>query len=440
MYNVSVVKYEKPYESLVEAVELCGGIKDLAADSKVVIKPNLVLWHEGINFPKYGVLTTARLIQDMVKLLSDHGVIDITIIEGVVEEKKSKVSLLDQAIKGLGLDKLKDRYGVKFQDVMKSPFTKIPFNDKKLLLNTEILEADAVINMPVLKTHTQAMVSLGIKNMKGILNTSTRKIFHSPEPDADLDFYLAKFPDLVKQYLTVIDGIYTLELGPLYAGLAHRSNVIVASKDLISADKVGTKVLGIDPAKVKYLATTAKAHGRPTDLSDIEIKGNVDVETELKPHACVLAQNKSGDLPVFLEMAGVKGLRFSPLDNSICTYCTHLLNYLTTGILTAKNLKEGFDNVEILYGKRHKPTPGYKHTILAGQCQVKLNKDNPDINHCILIKGCPPNTEEFIKAYAEAGIQLRDNFLEWIETTPETVHMKRYLKKPQFDDSFFQVD
>ena len=66
MYDVAVVTYEKPFESLKKAVDLAGGLGDVSAGSKVVIKPNICVWYEGADFPKYGVLTTARLIEDMV--------------------------------------------------------------------------------------------------------------------------------------------------------------------------------------------------------------------------------------------------------------------------------------------------------------------------------------------------------------------------------------
>ena len=64
MFNVAVVKYERTYDSLRNAITLCNGFENLKKDSKVFIKPNLVVWHKNIDFPKYGVLTTARLIED----------------------------------------------------------------------------------------------------------------------------------------------------------------------------------------------------------------------------------------------------------------------------------------------------------------------------------------------------------------------------------------
>ena len=63
---VSIVKYEKPLESVRKAVELCRGLDHLPANARVFIKPNIVFWTKATNFPKYGVITTSRVVEDMV--------------------------------------------------------------------------------------------------------------------------------------------------------------------------------------------------------------------------------------------------------------------------------------------------------------------------------------------------------------------------------------
>jgi len=440
MYDVAVVKYSQPYESLKQAVELCGAIGDIRSGSKVCIKPNIVSWYEGVNFPKYGVLTTCRLIEDMVKLLREHGVTDISIIEGMVwSEQKHKPSILEIAAKGLGLDLLRDRYGVKIIDVMRGSFTKIPVADKNILVSSDILEADYIVNMPVLKTHTQTVVSLGIKNLKGLLNIASRKMFHSPDQHIDLHYYLSKLPEIIQPALTVIDGIYSLELGPMITGKAHRVDVIIASRDLISADKVGAAMLGIEPKDVPHIAFAAQAGARETDLSDVDIRGEVDSIGTLRPHKWALKQNESGDMPTYFADAGVKGIRFLAMDDSLCTYGADFIHYIIHGILTARNRNRTFDDVEILYGRIQEPTPGHKHTMLVGQCQVKSNSDHPAIIHGVKVRGCPPRKDDFVTACKEVGIKLADGFMDWMEKSPELLHGKRYQGNPEFDESFYRV-
>lgn len=438
MYDVAVVKYEKPLESLRKAVELAGGLGALSQDWKVLVKPNLCVWHDAVYFPKYGVLTTARLIEDTVILLKEHGARHIAIAEGVVEIENRRESTLQRAAKGMGLDVLAQRYDVKVVDALRGSFAKVTAGGVTFSVSRDAVDADYVIDMAVLKTHSQAMVSLGIKNLKGLLNIPSRKKCHTPVGDRDLDYHLARLPDVLSPSLTIIDGIYTLERGPSYTGRAHRSNIILASKDVISADKVGAAILGIAPQTVPYLALAAKSAGRSTDLSDVELKGEVAVETLLEPHAWEFEQNESGDLPLFFERAGIRGLRYPQADKTMCTYCADFINYVIWGILMAKNRDKPFDDIEMLHGRIHEPLGGHKHTVLIGQCQVKKNGQNPLINHCVKIKGCPPSKADLIEAYADVGIDLPDDFIERMEKMSETF-MGRYEGRPDFEDAFYRI-
>jgi len=437
VYDVAVVKYEKPFESLRKAVDLAGGLGDVSGGSKVVIKPNLVLWLEGVDFLKYGVLTTARLIEDIIILLKEHGAEDIAIVEGILELEKESESLLQLAAKGMGLDILAERYGVKIIDVHKGSFAKVTAGDVTLSVNTDILDADYVINMPVLKTHSQAMVSLGIKNLKGLLNMASRKKCHNPNHSINLDYHIAKLPQMIPTSLNIIDGIYTLEKGPFW-GEAHRADIVIASKDLLSADKVGATILGIAPQNVPHLVMVAESNGRPIDLSDINIRGEIDIRTATKPHEFAWPQNESGDMPLVFELMGIRGIRWPEGDKTGCTYCGYYGTFISMGILSAKNRDKPFDDIEILTGKIQEPTPGHKHTLLFGQCQVKKNGKNPLINHCVEIRGCPPSKQGFFEAFEELGIELPDNPEEWWEKVPE-FFTRQYIGRPEFDQAFYRI-
>lgn len=437
-YEVAVVRYEKPLDSLRKAVDLADGLHDVSSTSRVFIKPNFCLWREGVDFPKYGVLTTARLIEDMVVLLKERDVKDITILEGAVEFERKPESTLRLVARGMGLDLLEQRYGVRMVDVLRSTFTKVTAGDVQLSVNSAVLEADYLINMPVLKTHSQAMVSLGIKNLKGMLSIPSRKMCHNTDPSRDLNYHLAQLPAVLPPSLTVIDGIYSLERGPLITGRAYRSNVILASRDVISVDKVASTVLGIEPHTVPHLVMAAKNSSRQIDLGDVDLAGDVDIKTALTPHQWEFEQNAAGDLPQFFDRAGIKGLTYPPADTTMCTYCADFIYYVIWGILMSGNKDEPFDDIEILHGKLYDPSGTHKHTLLVGKCQVKRNGENPLVNHCVRIRGCPPSKKDLLLAYAELGIDLPDDFVERMERSPEIL-MRKYADNPEFDATFYQV-
>ena len=80
--SVSIVRYRENHEAIRNALELCDGFKDLKANDKVLIKPNIVMASRRKKTPLYGVVTTTRVIEDIIILLHEFGCNDITIGEG----------------------------------------------------------------------------------------------------------------------------------------------------------------------------------------------------------------------------------------------------------------------------------------------------------------------------------------------------------------------
>ena len=282
--TVAVVRYEKPFESVQKAVELCDGLSRLPSQARVFIKPNIVFWTRSVAFPKWGVITTSRVIEDMVRLLKEHGVEHITIGEGVVMRNRKDTKTPAHAFETLGYNTLKKRYNVSTVNVFERPFREVDLGeDITLNFNEDILDSDFVVDLPAMKTHNQTVVSLGIKNLKGLIDIKSRKTCHNADPVKDLHFHVARLADKLPPIFTLIDGIYTLERGPGFDGRMQRSNLLVASADILSGDMVGAKLLGYDVTAVPHLVHAAKNHDRPVDLSDIEVVGE-DIDTAVSFH------------------------------------------------------------------------------------------------------------------------------------------------------------
>ena len=216
------------------------------------------------------MITTSRVVQDMVALLAQHGVSDITIGEGTVLADPRDHETPAHAFETLGYNQLADRYAVKVVNVMERPFKKVDLGDGvELNFNADALASDLIVDLPVLKTHVQTIASLGIKNLKGLLDIKSRQKCHSADLEKDLHFYVARLADKLPPVFTLIDGIYTSELGPGPEGIIHRSNILCASKDLFSADLVGVRLLGLRPDEVPHLVHYAANHGLPLGYSGL---------------------------------------------------------------------------------------------------------------------------------------------------------------------------
>lgn len=434
---VSIVRYEKPGESVRKAVALCRGLDHLPNRARVVIKPNIVFWSSATAFPKWGVVTTSRVVEDMVALLKEMGIYEITICEGTVVMDPRDRETQRHAFKTLGYGALEKRYGVKSLNVFEMPFEKVELGDGMTLnFNTDILHADFVVNLPVLKTHSQAVVSLGIKNLKGTVDMASRKRCHNADPDKDLNFWISKLADQMPPMLTLIDGIFTNERGPNIDGTMHRSNLLLASSDVLSADLVGAAVLGHKPATVPYLVHAANRRGRPLDLSDVTIAGET-IEAVARYHEYTFPYAPDNSLPINMTQMGLKGVSYPKYDLTMCTYCSGLTGIILSSIARAWK-GEAYDDVEILTGKVMEPAAGMNKTILIGKCMYRKNRDNPAINEMLAVKGCPPSTESIISALKNAGIEIDTYALKHPDMVP-AFYMRRYREKPEFDESLFKI-
>jgi uncharacterized protein (DUF362 family) len=434
---VSIVRYEKPLQSVRKAVARCRGLDHLPCKARVFIKPNIVFWTRETNFPKYGVITTSRVVEDMVVLLKEYGVDDIFIGEGTVLSDPKATEIQEHAFDALGYCVLKKRYGVKLVNIWQRPFKKVDLGEGVVLkFNPDILASDFVVDLPVLKTHSMTVVSLGIKNLKGMIDIPSRKKCHNTDPQKDLHFMIARLADPMPPMLTLLDGIYTNEHGPNIDGTMHRSNLLVASADVLSADMVGAAVLGHPPENVPHLAHAAKNRKRPLDFSDIEIVGE-SIDEVTSPHQYDFAYTEDRTLPLSISEMGVKGLSYYKYDLSLCTYCSGLTRTIFYAIARAWQ-SEPWDDVEVLSGKVMQPRPGKKKTILFGKCMHQAHKDNPDLREVIAIKGCPPKPAAIFKAFQQAGIQVDAKIFENIRKLPGNF-FKRYEGRPEFEDSHFHI-
>jgi len=436
---VSVVRYKEPYSSLKKAVLECGGFDRLTPGMQVFIKPNIVFWTKSCPFPKWGVITTSRVVEDMVILLKEFGIDNITIGEGIVADPEDEETPA-HAFESLGYNTLHQRYGVKCINIMKRPFEEVKMdNGVKLKFNRDILESDVLVDLPVLKTHNQTVVSLGLKNLKGTINIASRKKCHSLDPEYDLHYYVSRLDIPMPPALNVIDGIYSLERGPAFDGRMRRTNLLVVSPGILSADLVGARILGHDPSQVSHLAQAASRAGRPADLSDIEIIGeNVEDVSCYHENDFVYTSDNSGEMPRALARQGLEGLFYRKFDDTMCTYCSSLNGLILTAVRQAWQ-GQPWNDVEILTGKKMEPSAGMGATILIGQCMYNKNKDHPNIQAMFAAKGCPPDPYEVVEAFRGAGIELDRGLFDQVDKLPG-FFLSRYEGNPEFDESFYRVD
>jgi len=408
---ISLIPFKKSPESLKDAVEGCNGFYGLNKDDKVLIKPNLVQWDDQFKIAPFGVFTTTRLVEDLIILLKDYGCKNISIGEGSVEIEKGGGTT--EAFAGLGYNEISKRYGVSLIDFNKSKSSHLKVKDDLVFhIAKEAIEAEFFIDFPVLKTHPQSKVSLGLKNLKGCLKTSSKKLCHHPQ--LGLEYCFQFIADYVKPSLTIIDGIYALEKGAFQFGNAYRKDIIVASRDILAADMVAAKTIGFDPQDILHFVEYAKRHNKSLSLNDYAIEGE-KIENNISPLKWDWSWNKENTGPAIFDRLGLKGIAIPKYDDSLCSGCSPLANAINILVLSAFK-GAPLPHIELLYGKRRQARSGYDKTILLGDCIIKANENNSNIKSSILIKGCPPTYENLVAVLKEVGLEVKEeSYSEYLD-------------------------
>jgi len=407
MTPVSLVTYEAGNNALKTAIELVNGLESLSPSDRIMIKPNLVAWDDQHPIAPYGVFTTTRLVEDLVILLKDLGCQHIRIGEGSVEVKKGVGT--PRAFEGLGYKALEKRYGVNLVDFNQSSHDAFPIHDDlKLRIAKEALACDFFIDFPVLKTHGQTKVSLGMKNLKGCLKKTAKRQCHNPKYPLEDNF--SHLADIIKPALTIIDGIYALERGAFHYGNAYPKNLIIASKDTFAADLAGAKLMGFDGKDIDHFGYYAARHGWSLDVNDLDIRGEA-LDAHIQPLKWDWTWTEENTGPGVFKKMGITGVALPKYDETLCSGCSPIANMSNLLVMSAFK-GEPLPRVEILNGKKMQARPGFDKTVLLGNCIIKANENNPNISEVVEVKGCPPAEEDVVAAFQSVGLAVDPAFYQ----------------------------
>jgi uncharacterized protein (DUF362 family) len=260
-----------------EAVENSG----LRGKHKIFVKPNL-------SHPEYlpGVVTSPQLMRQLVGLLRD-GNSEVIVGESngfnypcwTAFDKtgaQSAVKAAGGTVINLSEDKLVE---VKFQS--NTPL-------KRLFLPKTIIDADAVVDLPLMKTHEFMLYSGAIKNLFGCVPSSKRIYLHPYLPEVMYRLYR-----LFKPQLTIMDARTGIEGNGPTKGKPVKMGLILTSNDALALDITAARVMMLDwkETYLNYIANKTGIHEEEIQVDGSPIN---EVEHRFEP--------PSIDLPVKAQM------------------------------------------------------------------------------------------------------------------------------------------
>jgi uncharacterized protein (DUF362 family)/ferredoxin len=227
-------------ETTLRTIDMLGGIsKYILPGMRVLIKPNFVA-------PVETAVTDFVILRTLVESVQKAGATPF-LGECPGFEFDSEATFRFLRIREFAGDCGVEVINFEFDRYVEVPFShpKVP----RIRVAKSALEADAIINVPRMKSHKLTTLSLGIKNCFGMVERTSRRYVHA----MGIDHGIAALYKLFKPAFTLVDGLTVPAEGAVY-GEYHKFGVLAASEDMLSVDIVCSRLLGADPADIKHIA------------------------------------------------------------------------------------------------------------------------------------------------------------------------------------------
>ncbi len=282
---VAIVRGKDVDAMVAEALDLLGGVDEFARDGQhVVIKPNLT-WQPGLEQRRWGepprpqITTDVRIVEALARQMLGAAECTVTVAEGTSMG-------VEQLYEFLGYDEMARKLGIDLVNVEldeRVPVQVDGYAMQEYNMPAVTQNSDVLVDVAVLKTHNLAGVTLGMKNLYGLLEPP-RNIHHGHVHEVICDLSLARKPDLV-----VIDGLVAMEGDGPIEGDPVEMDLIIAGRDIVAVDAVCTAIMGFDPTKVKHLRLAAQKGVGEIDLARIRVKG-LQIESVRRPFKSPVGQ------------------------------------------------------------------------------------------------------------------------------------------------------
>lgn len=249
------------YDRVKKIIDNLGGIRRFVKrGSHVAIKPNAA-W---ARTPRQAANTHPLVVAALIRLFKEAGAGSITIYENPCDNYRI-------AFEKSGIALIAKKYGVRMVPAVRSSMYRevaIPkgINMKSMKILSPLLEADCYINVPIVKVHSAAKVSIALKNQMGAVED--RGYFHR----SGLHQCIADLSTVLKPHLVIADATrILLTHGPRGPGKVKKTNLIIGSTDIVAVDAYGAKLLGYNPATVGHIVMAHKHGMGEYKLSNIKL-------------------------------------------------------------------------------------------------------------------------------------------------------------------------
>ena len=270
----------KTVKAIIEKhIDALGGMDALLSrGNKVVVKPNMVMAKD----PSFAATTHPSLVKAVCEIFVKAGA-TVTVAESsgglynkAVMAMTYKTCGIDEAVKGTGAVISEDMSSVQVQ-------CEKGVKCRSFSVITPIANADLIVNVCKLKTHTLTAHSGAVKNMFGVIPGVQKVEMHSLFPDVDdfcdmiVDLNLSLAPSL-----NICDAVDVMEGNGPTSGTKTHIGAILSSLSPFALDVVGASLSGMEPSSLPMIRAAERRGIMEGRLSAIELVGENVERVSLK--------------------------------------------------------------------------------------------------------------------------------------------------------------
>ncbi len=245
------------------AIAALGGIERFVRPGdEVIVKPNICVAYHG---PEYAATTNPQVVATVVSLCLGAGAKRVRVMDspfGGTAEEAYRISGIEEAVKAAGgeMELMSSfKYGQAAVPQGKDIHEWTVFQDA--------LKA-VLIDVPIAKHHSMARLTLGTKNLMGLIED--RGSIHR-----NMGQRLADLSSLFRPALTVVDAVRILmDNGPTGGDLndVKQADLVIASHDIVAADAYATRLFGLQPSDISYIGASARMGLGTMDLTGVRVE------------------------------------------------------------------------------------------------------------------------------------------------------------------------
>ena len=319
METVALVKcggYEHPMikDAVRRVVDLLGGIEGfVGTGEQVLVKPNMLK----ADSPDAAVTTHPEILRSVIGLLKEA---EARVIVG----DSPGIGDIRHVAERSGILSVVRDTGANLADFSEAVSVRSGGRFQHFEIARAVQEADAIINLPKLKTHGMTVLTGAVKNLFGCI-PGKRKVqwhFNTGINHQAFALMLLELATLLRPRLTIMDAVIGMEGNGPGSGDPRKIGVLIGGRDPVAVDVVASAVVGVAPGSLPIIDAAARAGIGTSRLDRIRLVGDPLQEVAIKDFRLPPRTHTEWPLPEWMRRGLKDALTTRPvIDQRSCVRC-----------------------------------------------------------------------------------------------------------------------